>query len=204
MTWIKVETNLPDKPEVYQIARTLGLSRSAIVGHLIRWWSWLDSNTTDGRCDGLTVTDIDEISQLPGLAAALASAGWLTLDAEGAPKSVPNFDKHNGATAKNRAQGAARQARHRQNLSHADVTTRPLPEKRRREIKRNALPITKPLHKAEAGPAPWRAFDSGNGAPRQPSSAAELAISQCKELLHSGSVHHTTPPSPPYADVASG
>jgi hypothetical protein len=66
----------------------------------------------------------------------MAFVGWLNQD--GHVLSLPNFEYHNGETAKKRALGKNRQEKHRSNdesnaNSNASSVTNPLPEKRREE-----------------------------------------------------------------------
>ena len=51
--WIKIEENTPDKPEVHKMASILGIDPDAVVGKLVRVWSWASQN-----CNGDGVTDV--------------------------------------------------------------------------------------------------------------------------------------------------
>lgn len=104
-SWIKVEVITPDKPEVYQLAELLELDPDAVLGKLIRLWSWADQQTVDGNadCNAVSVTKsaIDRITFVRGFAEAMLKVGWLALDGE---KLVfPNFERHNGNSTKKRA-----------------------------------------------------------------------------------------------------
>lgn len=104
-SWIKVEVITPDKPEVYQLAELLELDPDAVLGKLIRLWSWADQQTIDGNadCNAVSVTKsaIDRITFVRGFAEAMLKVGWLALDGE---KLVfPNFERHNGNSTKKRA-----------------------------------------------------------------------------------------------------
>lgn len=75
--WIKVEENMPDKPEVYGMAAQLGIEVDAVVGKLIRVWSWASRNCpVSGRTDVRSLSAIDRVAFMPGFANAMASAGW--------------------------------------------------------------------------------------------------------------------------------
>ncbi len=132
--WIKIEHTLPDKPEVDQMAAALSIDHDAVVGKLIRVWIWADQNTLDGNAVGVTSAFLDRISFCPGFANAMRKAGWLN-GIDGALE-FPNFDRHNGQTAKTRALTNRRVAKSRQGCNE-NVTLaalqNPLPEKRREE-----------------------------------------------------------------------
>jgi hypothetical protein len=109
--WIKVRTNVRDQREVFVVARRLGLARDHVVGLCVRVWAWADGQTTDGTIDSIRLEDIDAIVEHEGFAAALAEAGWLLVDKRGV--IIPNFDRHNGESAKKRVLAAERKRRQR-------------------------------------------------------------------------------------------
>jgi len=109
--WIKVRTSIHDQREVFVAARRLGLARDHVVGLCIRFWAWADGQTTDGAIDGIRPADIDAVVEHEGFAAALAEAGWLVVNERGVV--IPNFDRHNGESAKKRAMDARYQGKHR-------------------------------------------------------------------------------------------
>ena len=125
--WIKVRTNVRDQREVFVTARRLGLARDHAVGLCVRFWAWADSQTTDGIIDGIRPADIDAVVEHEGFAAALVDAGWLLVDERGV--IIPNFDRHNGESAKKRVLAAERKRRQRddgpQGGGHAPVTPGP-------------------------------------------------------------------------------
>jgi hypothetical protein len=138
--WIKVQTCTPDKPEVHQIAETLGIDPDAVVGKLIRVWAWADMQTIDGNAVSVTKSLLDRITCVTGFANAMIAAGWMTTTDTGV--QFERFDRHNGKTAKTRGLCVKRVANMRS--SNADVTvkirkcnaasvTDALPEKRREE-----------------------------------------------------------------------
>ncbi len=107
--WIKLETATPDKPEILRAARRLNADRDLVFGKLIRMWAWFDKNSVDGRVDGIVSTDIDELVGMPGFADALRHAGWLVYDDAVEFVQMPNFNLHNGESAKKRALKTRRQ-----------------------------------------------------------------------------------------------
>lgn len=134
--WLKFEKSTPDKPEVFAIASALKLDPDAVVGKLIRVWSWFDTHTTDGNGRGVTSTLLDRISGVTGFVAAMESVGWVEITSDGV--RLPNFDRHTGETAKGRALTAKRVANYKRRAnakSNDDTVTSALPreEKRREE-----------------------------------------------------------------------
>ena len=114
MPWIKVRANVREQREVFVTARRLGLARDHVVGLCVRFWAWADGQTTDGSIDGIRPVDIDAIVEHEGFAAALAEAGWLLVDKRGV--IIPNFDRHNGESAKKRAMDTERKRRRREEV----------------------------------------------------------------------------------------
>jgi hypothetical protein len=136
--WIKVQTCTPDKPEVHQLAESLGIDPDAVVGKLLRIWVWADQQTIDGNARSVTKSLLDRVTSVSGFADAMLNVGWLTKTEAGF--AFPNFDRHNGQTAKKRATGAKRVENHRKTGAvkastecNARSVTEALPEKRREE-----------------------------------------------------------------------
>ena len=139
--WITIQHALPDKPEVVRIAGMLGIDQDAVTGKLLRLWIWADQQSVDGCALSVTESFLDRHVFQTGFAEALRAVGWLTGD-DGC-LSFPNFDRHNGKTAKTRAlaknrMGALRSERNKK-------STDAQPEKRREEksIKKKAAPSKK-------------------------------------------------------------
>lgn len=130
--WIKVQKDTPDKPEVLAIASRMGLDPDAVVGKLIRIWSWFDTHTVDGNALSVTFSFLDRLTGVTGFAEQVAIVGWL--EQNGHSLMLPNFGNHNGETAKKRGMGKKRTEKHRSNAeSNADSVTKTSPEKRREE-----------------------------------------------------------------------
>jgi len=124
--WIKIETTTPDKPEVVRMAAALRIDQDAVVGKLVRLWAWADANTVDGANVGVTLAFVDRITAQKGFARAMQAVGWLTgTDGE---LHFPGFDRHNGNTAKARAETNRRVADHRERNKQpvTNVTAKPL------------------------------------------------------------------------------
>lgn len=152
--WLKFEKATPDKPEVFAIAARLDIDPDAVVGKLIRVWSWFDTHTLDGNGRSVTPASLDRIAGVTGFTRAMESEGWIVVAAAGV--SLPNFDRHTGETAKGRALGAKRSAEHRAKSNGPSVTecvTAALPreEKRIEEIKQEQK---KKQPRVSAQPAP--------------------------------------------------
>lgn len=140
--WIKVEHTTPDKPEVVKLAGILGIDQDAVVGKLLRLWIWADQQYVSGNAITVTNSFLDRLVFCPGFAAGLVKVGWLN-GREGL-LSIPNFDRHNGQSAKNRANtnrrvANSRKAHHERvaKTCNTNVTLeplqKPLPEKRRED-----------------------------------------------------------------------
>lgn len=130
--WIKVQKDTPDKPEVLAIASRMNLDPDAVVGKLIRIWSWFDTHTIDGNALSVTFSFLDRLTGVTGFAEQVALVGWL--EQNGQSLSLPNFGNHNGETAKKRGLGKNRTEKHRSNAeSNAPSVTKTSPEKRREE-----------------------------------------------------------------------
>jgi 5-methylcytosine-specific restriction endonuclease McrA len=111
--WIKMRIDLGDDPAVIGMASILGIDEDVIVGKLHRLWSWADKHTIDGKTNGVTPAWLDRFVACKGFADAMQSAKWLLID--GGSLCFPNFDKHNGKSAKSRAEAAIRQRLSREN-----------------------------------------------------------------------------------------
>lgn len=134
--WIKLQKDTPDKPEVLAIATRMNLDPDAVVGKLVRIWSWFDTHTIDGNANSVTFSLLDRLAGVTGFAEQMTFVGWL--DQKGHVLTLPNFEYHNGETAKKRALGKNRQDKFRNNdesnaNSNASSVTETLPEKRREE-----------------------------------------------------------------------
>jgi hypothetical protein len=143
--WIKIEHSTPDKPEIVTIAAQLGIDPDAVVGKLIRVWCWADQNCVKGNNIRVTSAFLDRITYQPGFAAAMRDAGWLT--GEDGSLAFTGFDRHNGTSAKARAETNRRVAKHRNGKSVSvetiKVLPKPLPEEEEEEDKeRESTPAT--------------------------------------------------------------
>jgi hypothetical protein len=136
--WIKFELATIDKPEVLQMADLMDMTSDEVVGKLLRVWGWFDQRSLNGDAGGVTgvtlMKFIDRHVGRQGFAACMKKVGWLGED------GLPNFDRHNGETAKNRALTKRRMKRLRNADVTQSVTQTPSPEKRREEVKEATSP----------------------------------------------------------------
>ncbi|WNO06033.1 hypothetical protein [Rhodoferax mekongensis] len=131
--WIKMRTNLLTHPKVVRMSSAFGADRIKTVGGIYAVWCLFDMHSEDGHLDGYTQEALDGLAGLPGISAAMASVGWLEITETGI--ATPEFDTHNGQSAKRRAQESERK-RNERNLSASNADkkkTKSGPEKRREE-----------------------------------------------------------------------
>ncbi len=119
--WIKWEKGLLRKPEVMEIATSLGVSEQHAAACCMAVWEWADDVTVDGMVRARHEA-LDRIAGQHGFAAAMAEVGWLVISST--VLQFPNFDRHNGTTGKRRSLDASRQGKHRNHRKTVpDVTT---------------------------------------------------------------------------------
>ncbi|WP_141984741.1 hypothetical protein [Bordetella hinzii] len=106
-----MRSNLWDDPRVARLVDLTDSSEAAVIGGLYWLWATADQHTADGFMPGLSCRQIDRKTGVQGLGQALVDIGWIEADADGV--SIVNFEDHNGASAKKRAQTAKRVANHR-------------------------------------------------------------------------------------------
>lgn len=116
--WMKIEKHTPGKSEVRKIASIMGISRHDAFGRCFDVWCYFDTNSVDGRVVFADRPTIDDLAGLPGFALAMIQVGWL-IERHG-DLSLPNFDRHNGETAKQRSLKARRQAKLRSRIDDLD------------------------------------------------------------------------------------
>jgi len=126
---------------VFGIAVAMGWpDPDLVVGKLLKIWRWFDQQTIDGNAPSVTLALLDNVCGVTGFAKAMCDVGWLIESVGGV--SLPNFDWHNGKTAKARCLTAKRVASHKSNAkgnaeTNSDSVTEALPrEEKRREEKK--------------------------------------------------------------------
>ena len=110
LDWLKMEHDLPDKPEVIEISAACGISVPHTIGGLFMAWRWVDRQSDDGNAPG-SLAVIDHITQIGGFGQAMIDAGWL--DVEGRVLSFPFYTEKHGKTARRRATENQRKQRYR-------------------------------------------------------------------------------------------
>lgn len=143
--WLKMEVSLPEKPEILFMSAKTGLHTDTIIGKCFRVWRWFDQHTSEGHARGVTnvtlLSLIGHSDDSEKFLSCMVDVGWLVETEDGI--SLPNFDYHNGETAKSRALATKRKQKQR-SKSHDDVTEESRPdrdktvtreEKRREEVK---------------------------------------------------------------------
>jgi hypothetical protein len=119
---------------VWSISEAVGIDPDAVVGKLLRVWSWFDDHSEKGNAPSVTKALLDRKVGVTGFCDAMISAGWM--DDDGSLISVPNFDRHNGATAKTRCLTAKRVSNHKKGNASGNA-------------KGNAASVTSALPRAE-------------------------------------------------------
>jgi hypothetical protein len=127
--WIKWVKGLQDKPEVFRMASALSLDRFSVAARLMLVWSWADDNVRDKTVDenGCAFVAlgpsqgslIDAVSGVAGFADSMTAVGWLVQ--RNGSLVFPNFNRHNGETAKQRALTAKRMQKSRANNAPEEV-----------------------------------------------------------------------------------
>lgn len=147
--WIKFESSTLEKPEVWAISQSLNIDPDAVIGKLLHVWIWFDQHTEEGNAPSVTKMLLDRKVGVIGFCDAVISAGWMIeIEDEANPAAtiiqLPNFDRHNGKTAKKRASTAKRVANHKAKVTqqsekgNAASVSGALPkEEKRREEKNN-------------------------------------------------------------------
>jgi hypothetical protein len=105
-------------PKVVRIASQLKADRLRTVGGLMAVWCLFDAHSVDGRLDGYALDTVDELIGWAGFSAAMKMVGWIVDQPDGL--MLPEFDTHNGQSAKRRAQDADRKRAGRASASEAD------------------------------------------------------------------------------------
>jgi hypothetical protein len=141
--WIKVRVNLHSHPKVVRIVSAVcpqnvrdaigqTAARCMVIGALHAAWCLFDMHSTDGRLDGYSPEDLDQVVGLAGFSNAMQRVGWLHITDN--CLQMRDFDAHNGKGAKRRAEDTASKRVRRMSAEcpQGERTDRG-PEKRREE-----------------------------------------------------------------------
>jgi len=148
--WIKMRSDLHTHPKVVRISSALKADRLRVVGGLHAVWCLFDVHSEDGMLSGYTAETVDELIGFAGFANAMCAVQWLKAEPDGL--SLPEFDEHNGQSAKRRASETKRKRQERdkdgsdddRNTSASDAD-----KKRSREEKRRTTTSLRSVDGAE-------------------------------------------------------
>jgi len=125
--WIKMRTNLHRHPKVVTLALRLSVTPVTVVGALHALWSLADEYAVGNVLPLYTDAVVDNTVRIDGFCKALEVVEWIKILEDGGLQ-LPNYEEHNGLSAKSRAQANRRVTKHRFNCN-ADTVTKPLPDK---------------------------------------------------------------------------
>ena len=186
--WIKMGVGLRRHPKVVRIASALKADRLRVVGALHALWCVFDEHSNDGVLAGYTLAIMDDEIGWRGFSAAVQAVGWLVEDGDGL--YVPEYEEHNGPTAKRRALDNQRKGKSRKSsevdppdsyqesgqVSASDADKTKNREEKRREEKKE----TPPTPRGEGRfPEFWAAWPKS---PRKGGRAECLRVWQAKGI----------------------
>lgn len=128
MAWIKMNHELWSDPKVEEIADRLGQPVPMVIGALHGVWCIADLHAVDGVLEMTTEARLDRRVGIPGFAEAMRAVGWL--DGEDGELVLPEYEEHNGPTAKRRAQAQKRVERNRSRERKPDRPRRKAPTRK--------------------------------------------------------------------------
>lgn len=110
--WIKVDVNTPYKDGILAIMEDCRCDRATAFFAWFTLYVWFDAQTASGTLN-LSPAEVDTHAGLPGTAAALQRAGWLTF--RGRKCIIANWQEHNSASARARSERMSNLAKRRWN-----------------------------------------------------------------------------------------
>jgi hypothetical protein len=117
--WIKMRVDLADDPAVIGLAALSKLTEYEVIGRLHKLWSWADKHSTDGFVQHITPKWIDKYLDKQGFSSHMENVGWLCFDDTGV--TFPHFDRHNGKSAKSRADSTERKRMSRKSCDNNET-----------------------------------------------------------------------------------
>ena len=169
MAWIEAHQELRDHPKTKRAARTLGISRPQMIGHLFCLWWWSLDYAEDGNLSDFDAEDIADAAEWEGDADAFVSAlvdcgpadrpGFL-VDTDGV-LTIRDWSQYGGKYITKRNQSRDRQREYRERNAakaennadvtrYASVSNTPREEKRREEDRTEDNSTTDPVRVAVA------------------------------------------------------
>ena len=149
--WIKMRTDLYDDPRVIRLTSELCpknvLHRSFrydVLGRLLVTWSVANQHTIDGRLEGYTPEILDGAVEMVGWTEALKHVGWMVIEPQALV--IPEFEKHNGESAKRRLTDRERKRAERAGENPSEICPGKFGQEsdQRREEKRTIKPPLTP------------------------------------------------------------
>lgn len=105
--WIKMRIDLQSHPKIVRILSATGSDKFRAIGGLHAVWSVFDTHSVDGILPGYTPQALDHVIGWDGFSGAMIAVGWL-IERQGEGLVMPEFDEHNGKSAKRRAEDQKR------------------------------------------------------------------------------------------------
>jgi hypothetical protein len=105
--WIKMRSELQSHPKVVRILSATKADKFRVIGGLHAVWAVFDTHSVDGKLAGYTPETMDHIIGWEGFSGAMMAVGWLEYDGV-QTLALPEFDEHNGQSAKRRAEDQKR------------------------------------------------------------------------------------------------
>lgn len=155
--WIKMTMALQSHPKVVRILSATQSDKFRVIGGLHAVWSIFDQHSVDGELHGYTFATMDHVIGWQGFSGAMADVGWLVATTA-QTLTMPDFDTHNGASAKRRAEESERKRKGRlsakcpQDVRKVSAETqdgsqdkmRTREEKRREDVNTTSNDVVKP------------------------------------------------------------
>lgn len=194
--WIKMRLDLQSHPKVVRILSATQADKFRVIGGLHAVWAIFDTHSEDGLLHGYTPVALDHVIGWTGFAQAMMDVDWLSWDGS-QTLSMPEFQEHNGQSAKRRAEDQKRKRDERKSpQSVRKVSEVNADKKRTREEKRRSnTPLTPQRGQVNGFHLPdwvpsecWAAFVEMRQRIRKPmtTKAKELSLAKLDALRNGG------------------
>ncbi len=118
--WIKMRTDLQTHPKIVRILSATSTDKFRVIGGLHAVWTVFDTHSTDGVLKGYTPELLDHVIGWEGFSRAMEAVGWLLFDGI-ETLALPEFEAHNGQSAKRRAEDQKRKKNSRQSVRNVSA-----------------------------------------------------------------------------------